>query len=206
MTHAGGSNMNYIIELPIEPNDAKRRKIRADLAKLLIKGNENADNKESEFFKFAELIYSFCSQNQVVHANPINSFSHVDEYKVLIENSHIPSYWFDSAFMQGHKKRPTLLTAECHTVENIYNLFKIIRSEAMVFFLAKDSEKDMVLEEKLFKGRPRHYENPYLEEIDRYKYFIFFAESHMSLEILGFEEFILTCLMKALEMEGRLPK
>ncbi len=191
--------INYLLEIPISLKEAKRRKFKVEISKLLVSWDDETEKKKT-FLKFAELIFSICPQGNVVHAQPINSFTPITEYAVQLEQKQI-KYWFDSLFRQGNKKKPFLITTQCETVSNLMEVFSIFQSEGIVFFPSEASEDDERLEKHLLKFSAGNYEIPYLDEINSYSFFVFFAESHMSLEILGSRDAVLNCLLKIIEVD-----
>jgi hypothetical protein len=196
--------LNYKLELPIEPKDAKRRSLKNDLAKLLIGIDKTTGNKEDIYAKFAELIYSFCEPNQIVLMQPIRSFSSLKDYKMALDKYNVV-YRFDSEYVQAKTTNPKVLTIECSQGKEVAEMFKVIQAEAIVFFPAQSGETNLSLEKKVSRSSSLYYENAYMEEIEKYGVFTFFAESHMTLELLGLQSAILKCLVKSLKFEGRIP-
>lgn len=196
--------LNYILELPINFKDAKRRRLRKDISKLIVK-EEGQDDKDTKFVKLGKLIHAFKKTNEIFYAMPISSFSQLGKCKDLLTEKGI-TCWLDVEFTEQRSKKPKTLIIKCDTEEKYFHLFKIIDAEAIVFYSAKSNDRDTMLDIKLMSASSYGYnEKSYLEQIDKYNFFIFFSESHMSLEVLGFEEPILTCFIKALELEGRHP-
>ncbi len=194
---------NYVLELPIEPKDAKRRGIRSDIGKLLIRFEKNKYEKELILLSFGKLILASKKEGSVIHAQPINSFPDLKDYKEALDRSAI-NYWLGSNSTEQKKKKSTRLTAECDSAEKCLDVLKTFNAEAIVFFNSKAGDKDIDLEKRLAKAPYfKNYEFPYLEEIDRYDLFIFFAEDHMSLEILGKEYFLINCFIESLKLESR---
>ena len=197
--------LTYNFELPIEPKDAKRRSLRNDLAKLLIGIDKRTGNKEDIYANFAKLIYSFCESNQIILMQPIRSFTSLKDYKMALDKYNVV-YRFDSDYAQAKTKSPKVLTIECSQEKEVAELLKIIQAEAIVLFPAQSGGTNPSLEKKVLKSYSPYYENAYMEEIEEYGVFIFFAESHMTLELLGLQSVVLKCLLKSLRYEGRIPQ
>jgi len=141
---------------------------------------------------FSKLIWTFC--NKRVFSQPINSFIDLGKCAMLLERAKI------DYIIHGRKRsNPWLLTAKPNSVIKITKLFKIFDAEAIVFFPA--GEKRMVPLQLLVKLRQSskyggQYERPYLETVNGIRFFIFFAKSHMSLEIMGTNNSIIECFLK----------
>lgn len=81
--------LDYVLELPIQAKDAKRRGLSKDIAKLLVMAETEKIARESFLLGLGELIYVSRRKDEVIHAVPISSFVPVEDYKNLLIEKHI---------------------------------------------------------------------------------------------------------------------
>lgn len=180
----------YTLEVPIDPKDAKRRGLRKDISKLVVQVDDRGAERESTLLKLGESIFAIRRNDEVIHAVPISSFPPVETYEKFLKEKKIP-YWYDNEFKD--KEKPEALLVECDSEEKCSDVLRYIDSEAILFYSIKAMDKGS--ESKLMKASSDGYsEKLYLKELEKYGFFVFFAKSHMSLEVLGFEGPVLNCL------------
>jgi hypothetical protein len=188
--------LRYVVQIPIDQKNAKRRGLDPTLSELLIHSMVVKQINDSAFYdilsKFSELIWAFCG-SATCYSQPIYSFKRLKKYAEELENSHI-KYWFDYKSTDKPRGEPLLLTAQCESINNIFHLMQMFKAEAIVFFSSTDSSiVNQDIRRRLLRAPKygRQYEQPYLQEIATYGFFIFYASSHLSLEILSCRENIL---------------
>ena len=198
--------LDYVLELPTQAKDAKRRGLSKDIAKLLVMTEAEKIERESFLLGLGELIYVSRRKDEVIHAVPLSSFVPVEDYKNLLIEKHIECY-LDTE-LDDIKKKPKAIMIECDTKEKCFFVLNNIDAEAILFYsVTKNKGANKESEKRLMEASVFGYdEKIFLKELGGYGFFTFFAESHMSLEILGMESSIIACFMKFLELEGRLPK
>jgi hypothetical protein len=192
---------DYVLELPIQLKDAKSRGLRRDIAKLLVMAKTEKAERESSFLGLAQLIYGSRNNDEVIHALPISGFASVEDYKKLLIEEGVECHL--DAELDDRKKKPRALLIECDTEKKCFFILKNINAEAILFYSTKRNDIIKESEKRLVEASVSGYiEKTFLKESEEYGFFIFFAESHMSLEILGTKPSVVACFAKFLELEN----
>lgn len=165
---------NIYAEVPINPKDASRRGIDPSVCKLIVKFNET---EKQGFIALAEIIYKSCPADNHIFMTSVSEF--------------VP---LDKAVKNISEKSPKLLGTNIVEVDNIDEISGLLASwkaEALVVFFASESVANGIvsnltsLEPHWWMLSKTNYELPFLKQLASCDPFIFFSQSHMSLEILG---------------------
>lgn len=161
-------------------------------------------------FYFYSFLNRLQSNHQKLYAQPIGSYVHLDKYIPQLKEHEI-RYWFDKPYIQGRKRKPALLTAECDTEQKLIAAFGTFQSDGIVFFLGKDYQPGGRLEEtllarsnwnvSLLELRSGGYEEDYLKAVNNYPLFAFFEDTKLSLDLLGRRDEITRAFATALVIE-----
>ncbi|MBI3595607.1 MAG: hypothetical protein HY203_00455 [Nitrospirae bacterium] len=195
-------NVNYILEIPITSKDARRRRLPQEISKLITSfEGQNKQEQDKAMRFFSKVLAVLQNSHQKFHAQPVGSYLHLDKYVNELKENHI-SYWFDKKYQETKKRKPILLTVQCDTEDKIRTVFRMFRSDAVVFFLAAEYLPGGQLEATLLKRRfGTGYDEYYLKEIDSYPLFVLFENTHLSLEFLGRRDQIMRAFTTALDVE-----
>lgn len=189
---------DYILEVPVQQKYAKKKGIDKEVSRIVI-GIEKEYRAQIPFI-LSSLIYALQKDNTTIHAQTIGCFMTYKEFEDVLITNKIAS--ISSSKLKKRSDSPDSLIMECDSAEKCLKIFKNITSEAIVFYssLAGNSNDDLA--DRIKRTYSHDYESAYLLELSKYELFIFYAESHESLEIFGAKNNIISTFNKALQIES----
>ncbi len=180
------------LDVPINPIEAKERKIDSRFSRLIARSNGVADD-------IARLLLSYTRQGYELFAIPIVWYSSPAHYDKILESEGV-AHWFDSTIWDTRSKSKALII-NCKTEEECRFVLARIDSESMLFFFSVEDRLSTNSIRKLCDSSLDGYvEQAFLSQIDAMGVMMFFARSHKSIEVFGLQEEILEVFNKFLEV------
>jgi hypothetical protein len=186
------SNFDISLEMPICKEDASRRKFAPDICKLIVRFNETSQlSKDLQLQALAELLFSWRNPGEILAAQPINLFKSLNYTGDLLSKEGIEHEMlsnFSVSIICRKSGEPTFV-------------MRCIEAEAVVFFFVSEFAQIRKIENRIMKIAPtdNQYERPYLADLSDCDGFVFYADSHLSFEVLGSREMVTTrCLSRLL--------
>ena len=171
-----------MMEIPLNKKVAKRRAIDPSLSRLIV-GPRKQDKEGPRLI--TQILRSLRPPDKTIFIRAVGEF-------IEPKNISLPE-----------DKRVTFLSdLQVLRIEDpdvLSEVLSLWKAEAHVIFFGDNKTAQLIISslsqfhEKWWKIAKGGYEHPYLQQIGLCEPFLFFSESHMSLEIIGSEHTILSC-------------
>lgn len=170
----------YELHLPISAREAKQRKLPSEIGKLLVEIVDRGDvvKELSEFIHIAQ------KGSRYMIGQSMTNFMTLKQSKEVME-THKLKFRMDSD-ITTNIKRPQNVVAECRSRDDIAFLLETIRAEGLVFYGEAEVAGNANLQEALIEaGKNGYIMSDFLQLYDKIPLFVFYSDTHRSIEVLG---------------------
>lgn len=170
----------YELHLPISAREAKQRKLPSKIGKLLVEIVDRGDvvKELSEFIHIAQ------KGSRYMIGQSMTNFLTLKQLKEVMATNKL-KYLMDSD-INTNIRRPQNVVAECRSRDDIALLLETIRAEGLVFYGETEVTGDANLQEALIEaGNNGYVMSGFLQLYDKIPLFVFYSDSHRSIEALG---------------------
>ncbi len=150
-------------------------------------------NPDDRLRAFADAIIALRRGKEDILLQPIRSFRPLTVCNDLLQKAGIP-----------YETTPITTIARPRAVGDVYEIIKSIKAEAIMCCCASPESDHKDLLESPKADKAANYERPYLSLVDKYGVFVFLADGHPSLELIGTKRAIANSFLKMLNLEQKM--
>lgn len=178
-------SLGYRLEVPIDEREARRRRLEAGLARILVWAPEVSIRvgylQVPE--DLLEVIFNACATEGGVFTQPLNSHVVLADYgQKLAERQAVYGFYPSGP----NRSTAKVLTVRCTQLAHLAASVTIFQCETIAIFPAVDSWPTEELLESISKPIPdNQWASAYLQHVRSYGMFGFLSHGHDNAEILG---------------------
>jgi len=182
------------MEVPINEREASERGLPQSIGKLIVCSRDDpVVDRTGVIAAFSDFLLRIPNEGETLIASPYVPFLSQKRMNQFLEHNDLTE--------KTIKLDMQTYLIPCMSSSTLINILRNFSSEAIIFLTHSEMQvaKETFERADQYRGKYAGYEIPFMERLDTHGGFVFFAETHCSLEALGTRQFIFErCLSRLL--------